>query len=142
MATDDLRLMFDARYLGAWHLQGRDAHVTIKRVVAGTVEGEKGRKDKAPLIYFDGKDKPLVCNKTNMKTLKSIFGTLSASRLIGKRITLYPTTTKFGGEVVDCVRIRPEAPKSDAKDSPIDENAPPDPEMRETQQRAAEGVGR
>ena len=135
-APDDLRLMFDSRYLGAWHLQGRDVTVTIARIQAGTIEGEKGRKDKAPLIYFAGKEKPLVCNKTNMRTLKSLFGTLSAKALVGKRITLYPTTMR-SGETVDCIRIRPTPPKQDEKDTPIDESLPADPEMREKQMRAA-----
>lgn len=129
--------MFDSRYLGAWHLQGRDVTMTIARIVAGEIEGEKGRKDRAPLIYFNTAKKALVCNKTNMKTLKSLFGTLSAKALVGKRITLYPTTTMRSGETVDCIRIRPTPPK-DAADSPIDENVPADPEMREKQQRAAE----
>lgn len=137
-APDDLRLMFDSRYLGAWHLQGRDVTVTIARIQAGTIEGEKGRKDKAPLIYFAGKEKPLVCNKTNMRTLKSLFGTLSARALVGKRITLYPTTTIRSGETVDCIRVRPTPPK-DEKDTPIDESIHADPEMRETQVRAAAG---
>lgn len=132
-----MRLMFDSRYLGAWHLQGRDCTVTIAKITPGTIEGERGRKDKAPLIYFKGKEKPLVCNKTNMKSIKSLYGTLSAAALVGKQVTLYPTTTNRAGEVVDCIRIRPTKPSAGSADTAIDENLPVDEEMRTKQVTAA-----
>ena len=107
---DDLRTMFDSRYIGAWDLRGQDVTVTIAKVVGGVVEGEKGRKDRAPLIWLKGWEKPLICNKTNMKTLGAMYG-FKASALIGKRATLYATTCqgKAGG-MVDCIRIRPKVP--------------------------------
>lgn len=133
----DLRTMFDSRYIGAWDLQGRDVTVTIDKIVGGVVEGEAGRKDRAPLIYFKGKRKPLVCNKTNLKTLASLYGSFESERLVGKRVTLYATTCKGkAGGMVDCVRMRNVVPRVGADDA-ADLDAPVDIEMRKNQQEHA-----
>jgi hypothetical protein len=122
----DLRMMFESRYIGAWDLRGRDVTVTIERIVGGVVEGENGRKDKAPIVSFRGKKKPMVLNKTNMKTIASLYGTFDAEKLLGKRVTLYGTTCKAkGGGMVDCVRIRNVIPvdpdSAESLDEPVDE---------------------
>jgi hypothetical protein len=132
--SDDVRMMFESKYLGAWDFP-KPAVGTIERVVGATIEGEGGRKDKAPLIYFKGVARPMVCNKTNLKTIASIVGSFRASDWIGKRVTLYATKCKgkAGGEV-DCVRVRPKAPA--AADPPITPQ-PVDPAMREAQKREA-----
>ena len=50
-------------------------------------------------------------NRTNLKTVQALYGTgFSTKALVGKRITLYATTTRMGGQTVDCVRIRPVKP--------------------------------
>jgi hypothetical protein len=130
--SDDVRRMYDNRYLGAWDLQGRDVTVTISQVVAGVIEGEGGRKDRAPVISFKSAKKPMICNKTNLKTISSLCGSFRASDWIGKRITLYATRTrgKAGGEV-DCIRVRPQIPRQ-AGDSTI-ADVPSDTEMRAVQ---------
>ena len=146
MSSDDIRTMFGAgkkKYLGAWDFIDGDKTLTIERIEAGVVEGEKGRKDKAPLIFFRKCPRPLACNKTNVKQLVRLFGTARAAELVGKRITLYATTCRGadGGEV-DCVRIRPQAPRAQ-QDSPPPADDPEIPEgMRERQVAAAEGEGR
>ena len=137
--SDDVRLMFEGRYIGAWDLRGEDRTLTIERVDGGVVEGEGGRKDKAPLLYFKGAKKPLVCNKTNMRTIAAICGGYRKSQWIGKRITIYATTCKGAkGGIVDCVRVRPTAPGSSAQDSAMPE-VPVDEEMRARQKAEAEG---
>ena len=109
--ADDVRAMFDSRYLGNWDLLGQDVTVTIDHIDPGVVEGEKGRKDKAPLVHLKGWPKPWVLNKTNMKSLQAMYGTLSASKLRGKRVTLFATTCQGkGGGTVDCIRVRPVIP--------------------------------
>lgn len=115
MATDDVRGMFDSPYLGAWDLQGRDVVVTIRDVVQGEL-GKAGtsKKDKAPIVYFEGKEKGMVFNKTNMKTVAAIYGSFKRTEWLGKSITLFPTTTSKGGEIVDCIRVRPNAPREKA----------------------------
>lgn len=141
MSDDDLRRMFKpGKYLGAWELVGREATLTIDRVEPGVVEGENGRKDKAPLVYFKGVARALVLNKTNMKVLRSLFGdevAYSAKKLVGKRITLYATTCRgAAGGTVDCVRIRPKAPDQKGADSAMPD-VPVDQEMRAKQEEQA-----
>ena len=132
---DDIRAWFDSLYVGAWDVP-KDTHVTIERVERGIVEGEQGRKDKAPLIYFKGASKPMVCNKTNLKTIASICGSFKAKDWIGKRITLYATTCKGkAGGVVDCVRVRPKSPG--APDTGARFDGPVDAGMRERQMAEA-----
>ncbi len=139
--SDDLRTMFDSDYLGAWNVAGKDYNVTIERIEGATITGDGGKKNKKPLMYFRGVKKPLIVNKTIMKTLFAMFGTHSAKAMIGKRITLFATTCRgAAGGTVDCVRVRPQPPK-DARDQAPDETAPMDPDMRRNQQEQAREPG-
>jgi len=104
----DYRTMFDSDYLGAWDLP-RDVTVTIATVKAGELTGEKGRTAKKPIITFVGKRKGMAANKTNCRIIAAMYGT-NTREWIGKRITLYATTTEFGGKSVDCIRVRPQVP--------------------------------
>jgi hypothetical protein len=129
--TDDLRTMFDSPYLGAWNVAGKDYNVTIDKVTGADIVGEGGKQSRKPLVYFKGVKKPLIVNKTIMKTLHSLFATYSAKALAGKRITLYATTTKFGGQTVDCIRVRNVAPKAGQDEAPNEQAVPPDAPRRE-----------
>jgi hypothetical protein len=103
--------MFDDKdYLFAFDLQGRDVTVTIERVEAGTIIGEAGRKSKKPMVTFRGAKKKLAINKTNGRTIAQLYGN-DTSAWIGKSITIYPTTTTFGNDTVECIRVRPTVPK-------------------------------
>lgn len=119
----DYRTLFDKEFLYAFHLGGREVTVEIVRVRGGEVTGTGGKKNKKPLVYFRGKEKPLALNSTNAKTIASMYGN-NTDDWIGKRVTLYPTTTNFGGETVDCIRIRPGAPRASAKSESFDEHRP------------------
>ena len=80
-------------------------------VIRGVKEEEVGRdKDTKPVLYFKGKEKGLVLNKTNSRTITKIIGTEETEDWTGREIVLYPTETEFAGEMVDCIRVR--APKS------------------------------
>lgn len=109
----DYRAMFDRDYIGAWDLGGQDVTVRITKVQAGELIAQGGRKSKKPLCWFEGKEKGFVFNKTNAKIVAAMYGNDTAA-WIGKRITLYPTTTQMGGETVDCIRVRPSIPKARA----------------------------
>lgn len=104
------RMYDDKEHIYAFDLDGRDVTLTIEKVFAGEVQGEKGRKSKKPVIKFVGKDKKLAVNKTNGKTIAQLYGT-DTDGWLGKAITLYPTTTDFGGDTVECIRVRPQRPE-------------------------------
>lgn len=116
----DVRLLFDKEYLYAFDLQARDVTVTIKKVIGGTLVGQGGKKNKKPVLFFEGKEKGLALNITNARSIKDIYGSFKSEDWIGKRITLYPTTTTFGSQTVDCIRIRPTKPGAKVQDAPPD----------------------
>jgi hypothetical protein len=130
--------MFDREYIGVWDLEGKDRTLVMEKVHAGTLTAQGNRKSKKPIVFFRGAEKGFPLNKTNAKTIAALYGT-DTDNWIGKPITIYPTTTTFGSDTVDCIRVRPQIPKrkSEAgmKSQPVDER------VRERQQRAAESVG-
>lgn len=114
--VQDVRQMFDSAYIGAWDLQGKDATVTIARVVAGELaKAGTSKKDKAPIMYFEGKDKGMVLNKTNMRIIASLYGGFKVKQWIGKPITLFATTCQFGPNTVDCIRVKNQLPSGAAR---------------------------
>lgn len=120
------RSMFESNgMLYACHLDGKDVTVTISKVEAGTITGSKGKKDKKPLVSFEGKQLKLGLNKTNGKIVAGMYGP-NTDDWVGKRITLFATTTEFGSETVECIRVRPKVPPAaragaKAKEEPIAE---------------------
>ncbi len=123
--STDYRAMFDREHLGAWDLGTRDATVVIARVRAGELVGEGGRKTKKPIIAFEGKEKTFAANKTNCKIIAGLYGT-DTRNWIGKRITLYATTTEMAGTRVDCIRVRPQVPSNKpAPQHPVNLDAEP-----------------
>lgn len=136
----DYRAMFDKQHLGAWDLadretgKPRDVTLTIEKVHAGTV-GHGQKASKKPVISFRGTKKTLACNVTNAAAIAGMYGN-NTTKWIGQKITLYPTTTTFGRETVDCVRVRTRAPAKNAASEELGEGNPVDPEMREKQNRA------
>jgi hypothetical protein len=106
--------LFDpSKYLQAFELDGKDLTLTIRRITGETIEGEQNRKARKPVLYFaEWKDgRGLVLNKTNAKTLIALYGP-DYRQWIGKRMTLFPTTTKMAGEEVDAIRVRKRVPSA------------------------------
>jgi hypothetical protein len=116
--------MFDSDYLYAFHLQGREVTVEIERVKGGEVTGSGGKKTRKPVCYFKGKAKPLALNKTNCKAIAGMYGTDTA-KWVGRCVTIYPTTTSFGNETVDCIRVKPGVPQGKADSQPLADVEPP-----------------
>ncbi len=116
--------MFDRPYLGAYDLpEGRDVIVTIEDIKQGEVQNGT-KKDKKPIITLRGKEKKLICNATNAKTIARMYGN-NVESWIGKRVSLYISETNSqGGEIVPCIRIRPQPPQS--------KQAAPEPESIES----------
>ncbi len=107
------RALYDADYFGAWDLENGDRTVTITKVIGGELTGPGGKKSKKPVLYVQGSEKGIPLNKTNGKTIASMYGNYVAE-WVGKSITLFKSSTRNpqdGGEI-DCIRIRPEKPAS------------------------------
>lgn len=107
----DFRTMYEKDFIFAFDLDGRDVTATIERVIAGELTGTGGKKAKKPIVYFKGSPKGLALCVTNGRTIAALYGNKTEA-WVGKRITMFPTTTQFGGAVVDCIRIRNSVPSS------------------------------
>ena len=110
----DYRTMFDRDYISHFDLDGKEVTVKIVSVKAGELTANGGKKTKKPVIYFEGAERGLALNKTNSKTIAGLYGNKTED-WIGKRITMFTTTTSFGGEVMDCIRIKPQIPAEASK---------------------------
>jgi hypothetical protein len=85
--------------------------VDVTTTVFKTKKNPDGKSEVT--ITFKKARKRLVANTTNCETIASMYGP-NIEDWIGKRITLYPTTTTVGRETKPCIRVRssiPPAPK-------------------------------
>lgn len=112
MSSDDYRSMYGGKYVGAWDLEGKgEVTLTIAKV-AGEELANRGGKDKRPVVTFVETPKLLVLNKGNGACIASMYGK-KVTAWVGKRITIYATTTQFGDKTVDAIRVRPVAPPAE-----------------------------
>ena len=91
---------FPSKYLKASDLQGRAVSVVIKSIEHGDAE-----MDNKPIVYFEGKDKGLVLNKTNAMSISSDYGP-ETNGWIGKTIELFSQKVQFNNQMVDSIRVR------------------------------------
>jgi hypothetical protein len=104
----DFSEMFDSKYVKAADLKGVDVVVTIQRVEKGSVESTSGKASKA-ICKVAEFEKPVVLNVTNCKRIAKLYGR-TVEQWIGKQVTLYTGEAEVGGEIVPCIRVRPDAP--------------------------------
>jgi len=125
----DVRLLYPSLYLGAAGLHGKDAVLTIRRLVVEELKTDRGSERK-PILYFEEtkakaekagspeKEKRLVLNKTNAMTIAKIHGN-EVDGWRGKRITIFATQAQSFGKTVDCIRVRDTEPAAgDAASEP------------------------
>ena len=84
-------------------------HGVVKLTISGvaTKDFEDGTK---LIIGFRGKDKQLVCNKTNGARIAELLGN-DYDNWVGGEIELFATKVDFSGKRVDAIRVHlPETP--------------------------------
>jgi hypothetical protein len=99
---------FPSNYLKAANLNGGNARVTISHVAIEEIGDER-----KPVLYFQGKEKGMVLNKTNANNISSLYGD-DTEDWQGKEIVLFPAMVDFQGKTVEAIRVR--APQK--KDGP------------------------
>lgn len=104
--------VFPSDYLKANDLKGRKVKVTIQHV-----EVKKIGDDTKPVIYFDGKDKGLVLNKTNGMVIAAAYGP-ETEGWQGRSIFLYSAKVPFQGQMVDALRVEAVPEVSAGTDDP------------------------
>jgi hypothetical protein len=97
-------------YIGAYALNpDEDLTVTIDYVRREEVVGTGGKKEECTVAHLINQ-KPLILNATNSKSIQKLYGPYIED-WAGKQVTLYASMTKLAGEMVECLRIRPNVTK-------------------------------
>ena len=86
---------------------GDERCLTIARVAVEVVGSEQVRKG---VLFFSELDRGLVLNKTNSRTIASLYGT-DCEKWTKKKVTLYRSETSYQGKTVPCVRVRDAKPE-------------------------------
>lgn len=102
-----------SKYLGAYMIE-EDTKIKLLKVSVQKVTGENGREDEAIVAEVEN-NKPFIINKTNAKQITKIIGSPYLEDWAGQTITIYPTTTKLKGEVVECLRVKEPKPELTTK---------------------------
>lgn len=119
----DIANAFPSKYLKASDLQGGEPVVTLDHVAFEAVGQDRQQK---AVLYFKGKEKGLVLNKTNANKITALLGTGVTEEWEGRKVRLYATETQFAGDTVDCIRIK--AATNGARPAP-----PPPPPSHEAE---------
>lgn len=104
--------VFPSNYLKAADLQNREVPVVIDRV-----EMEQLGNDQKAILYFTGKQKGVVLNKTNAMNIAGAYGD-DTDDWSGKPVVLFSVWTDFQGKSVQAIRIRPGGAKPAPKPQP------------------------
>jgi hypothetical protein len=97
--------LFPGRFLKAGDLAGKDRTLTIADVIVEAMPTDDGGTKVRGIVSFKETERQLALNRTNGESLKAMFGK-AIKDWIGKRVTIYPTTDRFGAEQVDAIRVR------------------------------------
>lgn len=111
MSETHWKRLINPDYLGAYSLEaGNDMILTISAVKREMITGTGGKKEECPVCHWKENQKPMILNVTNMKTIAKMYGPY-IENWAGKRVQIYASTTKFGGDTVECLRIRKDPPE-------------------------------
>lgn len=99
----DAKAIFPSKYIKAEDLQGKSVTVQIANL---EIEQIGKNKDERPVLYFRGKQKGLVLNKTNTNKICDILGSSETEEWFGQMIVLYPTEVEFQGSATLAIRVR------------------------------------
>jgi len=99
---------FPSDYVRNLDLGGEDKTVKITgwRYCDETDIGKNGEQMEGVVLLLTGTEKGLVLNVTNFTSIRRIHGD-DPETWIGKKVILYPTTTRFGPDPKrPCIRVR------------------------------------
>jgi hypothetical protein len=101
---DTYSLLYPGRFLKADLLKGQKVTLTIKNIDVEDLIGETGKPAAKVVVSFAERPLEWVVPKTCGECLRRMWGN-NPHEWLNKRVTLYPTTTKFGRDTVDCLRV-------------------------------------
>jgi hypothetical protein len=92
---------FPSEFLRAADLNGKTVTVTMASVSMRDIGGGEPK----PVLFFEGKDKGMVLNKTNASKIAELFGD-DTEEWTGGQIALYEAMVSFQGNTVPAIRVR------------------------------------
>ena len=99
----NIETAFPSKYASAADLGESQPVVTIERVAMEPVGNSREMK---PVIYFVGKQKGMVLNRTNSKRISEMVGSGNTDHWPGVKLQLFATTVEFQGKPVQAIRIK------------------------------------
>ena len=94
---------FPSKYLKSSDVKDKPRIAVISHIEREQIGKGEDAQEKY-VLYLEGDISPMVLNRTNWEAIEDAFG--DSDNWPGHKIQLYPTTTQFGAEAVDCIRIR------------------------------------
>jgi len=95
---------FPSKFLKADDIDGHEPVVTVKSC---SMQAMEAGNDQRPVLYFEGKEKGLVLNKTNANMLVELTGSPLTEQWMGTSIKLVVIWTEFQGKPIQGIRVRP-----------------------------------
>lgn len=109
------RKLAPSNYLGAWDVE-KDTPVTITSISQEMVKpNAQAPEEECVVMKLKEFRKPMIVNKTNLKSIEKATGTAYIEEWKGKRITLYAKKIRAFGQEMEAIRVRQSAPKPIAK---------------------------
>src|SRR3990167_654142 len=91
---------FPSKYIKAADLKGRQVPVKMDRT-----EYEMIGNDKKLILYFVGKEKGMVLNKTNANNIADLYGD-DTEDWLNQEIILFEAMVDFQGKTVPAIRVK------------------------------------
>lgn len=122
--------IYGGKSLKAEDIMGKEPVVTIE-----SVEMKKFDDGPKAVIKFAGKEKALICNRTNWNSIVDITGEEDSDDWVGKKIKLVVARVDFQGKRVNAIRVDPPSngrpaqrqappPQPEYVDAPSDDDIP------------------
>ncbi len=105
----NLNEVFPSKYVKAADLKGEEVNVVISDVTM-----ELLGDDRKLVLRFQGRNKGMVCNKTNAQRIAHLYGQ-DTDGWIGKEIVLASEMVDYQGKTMEGLRVRKPAPKAAPK---------------------------
>ena len=107
------RKLVNTPYLGSHDIEDKNPEpvLTIKTVAREMVTGDGGKKEECTVAHFAEPVKPMILNRTNCKTITSMYKTPYIEEWAGKKIQIFVAQVKVAGEVMDALRVKPRIPE-------------------------------
>lgn len=114
-------LLFPSKYLKAADLRGKNVAVVIERIAPREkLMMQGGKTDTKPVMYFKGKEKGQILNKTNARAIAKVYGP-EVTNWIGKTVVIMSAEVEARGEMVEAIRVNVDATRKAATGGASDE---------------------